>query len=277
MFKFLTHRPFWANLLVAIIIAMALLFALFYSLGIITRHNSTTKVPILKGLTVEKATKLLEQQNLTVEVIDSVYIDTLPPLAVIRQSPDEGSLVKTNRTVYLTINRATPPSIEMPNLIGYSFIAAQMYLKSMGLKIGDTTYKPDIAQNTVLQQMRHDVDIQPGSKILVGTKIDLVLGSGVGDEEFKVPDLIGLTYEEAKMVLELNDLNIGAVIIDPDVKDTTSAFIYRQNPPKYAEATEPGMERIPNHIRSGQLMDIWLSVKKINLIKDTIPVKTVEQ
>lgn len=273
MFKFLTHRPFWVNLLVAIILAFALLFGLFYSLGILTQHNNTTKVPIVKGLDVEKATKLLKQQGLNIEIVDSVYVDTLPVLTVIKQSPDDGSLVKVNRTIYLTINRAIPPTIEMPNLVGLSYTAAKMYMSSMGLKIGDTIYKPDIAQNTILQQLQQDKDIQPGTKILVGSKIDLVLGSGVGDEEFKVPNLIGLTYAEATMVLEAHNLNIGALIVDPDVKDTSKAFIYRQNPPQFTEITEPGIERSPNHMRSGQLMDIWLSNKKSTIPKDSIPVQ----
>lgn len=265
------------NLLVAIVLAFGLLFGLFYSLGIITKHNSITKVPFVKGMNVEKATKLLEQQGLSVEVIDSVYIDTLSPLAVVKQSPDNGSSVKINRTVYLTVNRATPPSIEMPNLVGLSYTAAKMYMSSMGLKIGDTTYKPDIAQNTILQQLQHDVDIPPGTKIIVGSKIDLVLGSGVGDEEFRVPNLIGLTYAEATMVLESHDLNIGALIVDPDVKDTTAAFVYRQNPPQYMEITEPGIEHIPNRMRSGQLMDIWLSSKKVAIPKDSTIAKDAGQ
>jgi len=269
VFKFITHRPFWVNFLVAIVIAFILLFGLFFSLSIITGHTNTSKVPAVQGMPLEQAIKTLKQQGFNVEVTDSAYIDTVPPLAVVKQSPDNGSLVKSNRTIFLTVNRVVPPSIQMPNLVGLSYIAAKMQIKSMGLKIGDTIYRPDIAQNTILQQMQHGVDLQPGTKIVVGSKIDLVLGSGVGDEEFDVPDLVGLTYAEAKIVLESHNINIGALVTDPDVRDSARAFVYRQNPPKYIDIVEEGMERTRNQIRAGQSMDIWVSTKKAVAVKDS--------
>jgi beta-lactam-binding protein with PASTA domain len=50
---------------------------------------------------------LLEQKEFNVAVQDSVYVDSLAPLTVIKQSPESEEVVKTNRTIYLTINRAT--------------------------------------------------------------------------------------------------------------------------------------------------------------------------
>lgn len=271
MFKFITHKPFWVNFLVAIAVVAILLFGFFFYLSVITGHTNTFKVPAVQGMPLEQATKILKQQGFEVEVADSVYIDTMPPLAVIKQSPDNGSLVKSNRTIFLTINRVTPPSVQMPNLIGLSYTAAKMQINSMGLKIGDTVYRPDIAQNTILQQMQYGVDIQPGTKIVLGSKIDLVLGSGVGDEAFDVPDLVGLTYAEAKAVLESININIGALVADPDVRDSARAFVYRQNPPKYIDIEGEAIERrTHNQIRAGQSMDIWLSIKKTITVKDSV-------
>lgn len=271
MFKFITHKPFWVNFLVAIAVVAILLFGFFFYLSVITGHTNTFKVPAVQGMPLEQATKILKQQGFEVEVADSVYIDTMPPLAVIKQSPDNGSLVKSNRTIFLTINRVTPPSVQMPNLIGLSYTAAKMQINSMGLKIGDTVYRPDIAQNTILQQMQYGVDIQPGTKIVLGSKIDLVLGSGVGDEAFDVPDLVGLTYAEAKAVLESLNINIGALVADPDVRDSARAFVYRQNPPKYIDIEGEAIERrTHNQIRAGQSMDIWLSIKKTITVKDSV-------
>ncbi len=248
------------------------MFSFFYFLSDITQHNNTTKVPSVHGISMDEGTKILEKQGFNVEVIDSVYVDTMPPLAIVKQSPDEGSVVKGSRTIYLTVNRAQPPTINMPNLIGLSYTAAKMYMKSLGLKLGDTTYKPDIAENTVLQQMQKGGDIQPGEKVLVGTKIDLVLGSGLGDKEFDVPDLFGLTYTEAQMVLAAHNINVGAIIADPDVRDTATAFVYRQNPPKYMDIpTEEG--KVHNRIRSGQVMDMWLSVKQSTIAIDSTTIK----
>jgi hypothetical protein len=37
------------------------------------------------------------------------------------QFPEADEVVKTNRTVYLTINRSVPPSVEMPLLEGLQY------------------------------------------------------------------------------------------------------------------------------------------------------------
>ena len=71
-----------------------------------------------------------------------------------------------------------------------------------------------------------------------------------------VPKLIGLTYGEAKILLETTGLIIGSVIPDPLVKDTANAFIYKQSP---LFRTEDGF-RV--RIRPGQMIDVWLSVDK---------------
>ena len=48
-----------------------------------------------------------------------------------RQSPDADAIVKSDRTVYLTINRAVPPQIDMPDLRGFSIkSAADVFAKS---------------------------------------------------------------------------------------------------------------------------------------------------
>lgn len=191
-----------------------------------------------------------------VEVQDSIYIDTLPPLAVIKQVPDGDAIVKVNREVYLTINRSVPPLIPMTNLVGYSFRSAEMTLKNMGLRLGDTLYKPDFARNSVLEQLYNGNTIEPGTKIPMGSNITLVLGTGVGEEEFAVPNLIGMTYSDAKMVVESSGLNFFSVITDPDVTDTANAYIYWQNPARLGEDNR--LQRI--HV--GQTIDIKLSSQK---------------
>ena len=82
--------------------------------------------------------------------------------------------MKINRTVYLTINRAVPPEVEMPNLNGYSFRSAEMLLINAGLKVGDTSYKTDLSNNSVLEQRFNGSIIAPGTKLRMGSSISLV-------------------------------------------------------------------------------------------------------
>jgi beta-lactam-binding protein with PASTA domain len=258
MFKFITQRSFFVNLLVALALLLLIVFVFFSLLGSITRHNETIRVPQVTGRTLADATSFLEKEGFKVSVQDSVYIDTLAPLAVVKQSPESDELVKINRTVYLTINRAQPPLIEMPDLRGFSFRSAEMYLQSLGLKLGDTSYTPDIARNAVKDQKLDGKTIEPGTKIPLGTSIDFVLGNGLGTTELTVPDLIGFTVSQAKDYLSSDNIGLGVVIATSAIQDTANAYIVRQNPEP--ETQLPDGTIAHNHIRPGQLMDIWISV-----------------
>ena len=91
----------------------------------------------------------------------------------------------------------------------------------------------------------------------MGSTIDFVLGSGIGDEEFPVPELVGMTVAEVRALLAENHIGIGAIVIQGGISDTASAYVVKQNPEKFTEPIEG--QKFLNRIRSGQLMDIWIS------------------
>ena len=253
MFKFITDRPFWVNLLAAVLLAVLLVFLVLQLLGWITRHGDYLTVPAVKGKGTNESIKLLEKQGFDVAIQDSIFTDSLPRGTVIKQLPDANATVKVNRTVYLTVNRYVPPMIVMPKLEGKSFSFAVDLLQRNHLKLGDTTYKPDFMKGSVLEQLYNGAKIPEGTKVQWGSKISLVIAGGLQDQRILVPDLIGLTYVQAKLQLEQVGINIGALIVDPGVKDTAAAFINKQNPPSLDD------EKRPIYIRPGQLMDIYLS------------------
>ena len=213
-------------------------------------------IPSITGKSLADAEKILDEKGFEIEIQDSVYVDTAAPLSVLRQFPEADAVVKENRTVYLTISRAIAPTIDMPNLEGMSFRNAEMILKQYGLKLEDTIFKPDFAKNAVLEQQHEGERIRPSTKIRMGSGIVLVLGSGLGQDLFSVPDMFGLTFSDAKAYLEANGLNLGARVFDADVRDSANAFVYRQSPQRMTE------DRRINRIRQGQSIDLWLSVQK---------------
>jgi beta-lactam-binding protein with PASTA domain len=101
----------------------------------------------------------------------------------------------------------------------------------------------------------------------MGTRISLVLGAGIGNEDIPVPDLFGMPYSEATILLESSGINIGVVLPDTDLTDTLAGFVYWQNPEPINE------EGKKNRIRSGQMMDIKLSVIKPERILDSTLLK----
>lgn len=257
MFKFITDRPFWVNVLAAIILAVLLIFLALQLLGLITRHGEYLTVPAVKGMGTNESIRLLESKGFDVAIQDSIFTDSLRRGTVIKQLPDANATVKVNRTVFLTVNRYIPPMIVMPKLEGKSLIFALDMLRRNHLTLGDTLYKPDFMKGSILEQLYNGVRIPEGTKIQWGSKITLVIAGGLQDERMLVPDLIGLTYAQAKAQLELAGINIGALIADVGVKDTAAAFIYKQNPQSLDE------EKRPLYIRPGQLMDLYLSYEMI--------------
>jgi beta-lactam-binding protein with PASTA domain len=266
VFKFITTRPIWVSIVVVAILTALFILVFFGSLDFLTKHGEYQKVPSVVGRSVDAARKLLEDKGFEVEIQDSLYIDTFPKLAVIKQTPGGDATVKVNRTIYLTINRAQPPLVEMPNLVGFSLRNAQMYLENLGLHLGDTTFRPDIAKNAVLEQLYNNQPIKSGTKIFMGSTISFVLGNGVGDLEVGVPDLMGKQYSQARSLLRSMDINFTPVF-DSDVTDSAHAYVTRQNPAKYGEAAD-GTRRY-NRIKPGQTIDIWLSTQPLPIVADT--------
>ncbi|MBW7891635.1 MAG: PASTA domain-containing protein [Chitinophagaceae bacterium] len=256
MFKRIIRGPLWMNMLAALGVLSLLIIIFFQSLRFFTRHGSYLKVPDVGNKNIHEATALLNDEGFEVWIQDSVYYDTIAPLAVVKQFPEPDASVKVNRIVYLTINRAVPPEIEMPNLVGMSFRNAELELRSRGLKLGDTSYRADIAKNAVLEQLWDRKVIKPGTKLTMGSSISLILGAGLGSVEMSVPDLFGMNYEEALTLLEANGIMPGSIVKDGAIADLNSSFVFRQQPERLNSRGEP------NQIRRGQMIDLWVTENK---------------
>lgn len=255
MFQFITKRPLWVNLIAGLVLMVLLLFLLSVLLGPLTRHGKNKTVPNVTGKSFDEAKKILSSGGFDVEVQDSIYTDTTAKGTVLRQVPEGDAVVKISRTVYLTINRHVPPVIEMPNLVGFSFRNAELQLKNMGLRVGDTSYVPDFARNSVKEQRYNGAPIVPGTKIQQGTAIDLVLSNGIGNEEFAVPNLVGMSLQDAMLLLSSNNLSIGTVL-PQSFPDSANAYIYDQSPKRFDESGRK------IRIRAGQMMDVWIQAEK---------------
>ena len=253
MLENLTSKPLWVNILAAVGISVLAVLLFFLTLDFFTNHGDYLRVPDMKGKDIQLATRELEAAGFEVLVQDSVYYDTVPPLTIMKQFPDPDATVKVNRTIYLTVNRLTPPMVQMPNLLGMTFRNAELELRARGFRLGDTVYVPDIARNAVRDQLVNGASVKGGSEVPMGSRVTLVLGAGIGSENIPVPDLFGMSYSEATALLEASGITLGVVLTDADLADTTAGFVYWQNPEPFSPAGAP------NHIRAGQMMDIRLS------------------
>ena len=164
-----------------------------------------------------------------------------------------------------------------------------------------------MALDVVLSQEVNGKTIQSGQAIRMGTHVDLLVGNGVGDEEFDVPDLEGLTLEEAEDVLKGYDLDLGVVNTDYESEEPFGTIV-RQNPAVYIELDddeefdEDGRvvkkkkkeddddkkksnskkkkkkrrdKKAPkNKIRAGELIDVWVSGNEEELAVEEVVEET---
>lgn len=256
MIKYITSRPLWFNILIGIGIIVLIFLLFMFSLNWITKHGESKTVPAVTGKNINDVSQLLNEAGFELVIQDSVFYDSIPRGAVIKQVPEADQVVKVNRTVYVTINRFVAPDISMPNIVGFSLRNAEMTLQSLGLKRGDTTHRTDWAKGSVLEMLYNGRSLKPGDKIKVGSKIDLVIAAGLGIEDMSVPNLLGMRYSEARILAEANGLLINP--IPQGVTDLENAYVYRQVPsPKRADGAIV-------RIRSGQMIDVFLQATPYN-------------
>lgn len=247
-----------------VVVALILIFFFMY-LPSTTRHGETVTVPNLEGMSLLEMDNFLKKRQLNYEVSDSNFVEKLPPLTILKQYPLHGAHVKEKRKIYLTVNQNQPNFITMPDLIDGSLKNAELVLKSYGLKRGEIRYKPDLASNAVLDQLFEGEPIAAEAKIRKGSKIDLVVGDGLGRRVFSVPRFIGLPIDEADFSIKGSGLNTGSVIIkvideekmfelvelakELEIDTATiiqSAYVFQQRP------------EIGEDIRLGQQVDLWV-------------------
>jgi eukaryotic-like serine/threonine-protein kinase len=267
--------PFWVNLLMAIAAGFLLVVALTYFLNIYTRHGKVTDVPDITKKNAREAISILKGRGFKV-IVDSTYRDSLPPLYVIKQVPGGGEKVKQGRTIYLVVNRASIPLIDMPNLVGASVNSALHLLERANLKLGDTLYKPDFAAGRVLRQLLpNNEEVKPGTMIPYGTKITMIIGGGLGREIYNYPDFYGMTLKQALRTLDTLGLSPGAIVSEPGTKDTLNALVWKQYPP----AIDP-FSRTTTILRQGNVIDLWVShiarAREVDTVEGTIDQSVVE-
>lgn len=245
-------------ILLPVIVLVAFLFAGWFWLRIYTLHGKTVRVPDLKGLSLEEATSMLGGRELRSMVIDSVYSEDIPKGSVVDQDPAAGVEVKPGRKIYLVLNASQPKMIDMPRLVDLSKRQAISVLDIIGLKVQELQYRPDPCVDCVIAQLYDGQPIAPEARIRQGESITLVLGSGDKGERVPVPDLLGLTNAEVKMVLNMASLNLG-VVVECDgcntTADSTLARVRRQSP-----AASTGQRTA-----LGSTIDIWLTADTTGL------------
>lgn len=233
---------------IIIIVALMLFFFFFVYLPATTNHGKTITVPKVEGMKLNEIENFLEEQSLQYYVSDSSFNSSKEPFTVTKQDPQPGTKVKEDRRIYITYNMKTAPMIKMPKLIDGSVKTAQTILKTSDLQVGKIEYVPDLQQNAVLKQLVNGKEIAPGAPIPKGSTVDLVVGDGLGNAEFQMPNVVGMPADEATTLLVGAGLQVGALQYIAAPNGEAEGTVVRQRP-----VSTPGAK-----IRVGELVDIWV-------------------
>jgi eukaryotic-like serine/threonine-protein kinase len=251
-FNFIKSKSFFINLGLAILFLIVFLWGILFWLDSYTMHGESITVPDITGLSKEQAEQILEEKGLRLFITDSLYNPKSLKGGVLEQEPKANTQVKHNRTIYVTVNAMRPPLVKMPDLHDLTLRDAKARLETYGLQLGNIRYVPDIAFNAVVFQEYKGKKIEAGEMLERGSIIDLALGQGESNEMVNVPSLIGMNIKDAIAELQAFSLNIGAIIKDETVKDSTQARVYKQIPPYGEDA----------FINVGKSIDIFVTQSK---------------
>ena len=211
--------------------AMFLCFFLWLKyIDIYTHHDEHIVLPNFYGVHIQDLDSVCQELDLRYIIIDSVFNKKEEKGIILEQDPRIGTNVKENRRIYFTINALQNKVITFPYITDLSLRQTVRKLESLGLVVGELEYKPDLAKNVVLNQKVNGIQIKEGQELFLGTIVDLVIGSGLSDKTTSIPNLLGLNLQKAQTEIKVASLNLGAVIFDEGIIDSTNAMVYKQNP-----------------------------------------------
>ncbi len=128
------------------------------------------KVPTLTGLTVEAATKRLQEAGYAAQMMGEIADATVPAGQVARQMPSAESAYVKGAAVSVQVSSG-PVDVEIPKLLGRSHVDAQRQVEGLGLKpvIGWIS-QAETPDYVVLQQTP-----KPGEKAAPGSEVRLTV------------------------------------------------------------------------------------------------------
>lgn len=226
---FLKHFGF--VILAYIIIIGGTIFYLDFS----TNHGQKIKVPILYGKNVSSIKPMLDELDLQYEILDSIYEPNKPEGTILSQDPrptdSTNVFVKEGRIIRIRVSKKTR-LVEMPSLIDKSERFALSVLKNRNIKYRITYKNTSEADGAVLEQKFKGQTIKEGSKIPIGSTIDLVIGKNQAGSPIQVPNLIGLTIYEVKARLSgMSSVTLFEVYKNcTNASDSSQAKVFSQSP-----------------------------------------------
>jgi serine/threonine-protein kinase len=183
-----------------------------------------TVVPDLQLKPKSEAEALLEHAGLEMGRVGEVATTTVGPGLVIAQSPNPGERTRSNRSVDVTL-AAVSVLARVPDVIGSDAESAARVLEdAMFLAHKVDILDSEAGVGTVLAQMPDG-----GAEWMTGRPVALAVAAGADDGTgTKVPDVVGMTFDQAFDELANAGLLGYGVVLDP--MNYTATDVHNQLP-----------------------------------------------
>lgn len=206
---------------IVIALALAGIGFFLYSFFFADFLTSTDDVPVpnLVGLYAEDIQQS-DYPNFQIRVEDWVPDDTVEQGRVISQTPVADRLVKSGTTISLTVSSG-PSTDTMRDLLNDTLENAQTILDNLALDLQvKVEYESsDLGEGTVIR-----TDPVKGTALTAGQTVTLYVSSGPAVKLVPVPELVGLTEEQAIEKLESRNLKYEITRLDREEALGTVVF-----------------------------------------------------
>lgn len=196
---FNSKHPVITALAAIVVCGLIVAWALMFFLSIWTHHGDTSTVPEIHGMSYAEAQRVLADNDLKIEISDSIYDKTIAAGTVVESWPKGGSTVKRGRNVYVTVTAFSPKhvTLSMP-ITGVSARQAVSYLTALGITgirfVNVPSQYPDLVESA------HAAGRPIGVGSVIPVDATIVLEVGVAYEEPEPVD--SLPEQSAEELIE---------------------------------------------------------------------------
>lgn len=194
------------NIILAVIAIFGLLGGIFYTIGG-NFFPDEVVVPEIVGLNIKEAEQELDKYNLDMTVFAREASDQYKKDIIMYQDPVKGQKVKEGREIRVKLSTGSE-LYEVPSVVGLTASDAEISLRNEGFVIGSTEKEFDdkYAEDFVISQKP-----EAGSQVKRGSRVNLMVSKGKTPDKIAMPNLLGLTLEEASRELLDSKLVLGTL------------------------------------------------------------------
>lgn len=164
---------------------------------------TSAAIPDVRGMTEAEARQAIQGAGFDYRRGDDVADESVESGRAVSSNPEAGTSAVLGTVVRVSYSSGSA-MVNVPDVSGMSQAEARQALEAAGLTMGTTSTEDNgsVASNSVIR-----TDPVAGTSVQRGSSVNLVLSSG----QVTVPDLAGMTQEQARQALSQLGLSVGNV------------------------------------------------------------------